>query len=91
MLMAWSIDKVIDLNNGLDVSHPLNFSEEVLCLGTVFCYSWVLLVASLIYHYLIKESETEENMSKFITGFYLLAFSYLIHNTFVRTHSTVPT
>lgn len=87
MLIAWSLDQVIDLNNGLDVSHPLSYKEEVLCLGTVFGYSWILLFAALVYLYIIREDTIEESMSKFMSTFYILALCFILHNALVRTYS----
>jgi hypothetical protein len=52
MSFAWALDKVIDLNNGLNINFPLTFNEEILCLATLFSYSLITIFCTLIYRYL---------------------------------------
>jgi hypothetical protein len=54
MTLAWALDQIVDLNNGLDESHSLTFTEEMLCLATVFSWSGIVLVIGLIINMLFK-------------------------------------
>jgi hypothetical protein len=88
MILAWALDQVIDLNNGLDVSHPLRFKEELICLTTVFSYSICCLVLGITSKLLCEKDDPrqeEESISTFMTVSFLLLGVFLPINTLVRT------
>jgi hypothetical protein len=62
MIIAWGIDQVIDLNNGLNVSLPLTYNEEVLCLATLFSYSVCTIIVALAYKYMIADDDKDESI-----------------------------
>lgn len=74
MILAWALDQVVDLNNGLADSFPLTFSEEVLCLATVFSYSSVMMLVSLTYKFICSEDQKkgDDNMGFMSMGFAIL-------------------
>lgn len=57
MILAWALDQVIDLNNGLDVSHHLKFNEEILCLTTIFSYSIVCVISGMFVKFLCENDD----------------------------------
>jgi hypothetical protein len=89
MIIAWALDQVIDLNNGLDVSHPLTFNEEILCLSTLFSYSITCVLVSLSNKYLCEKDDTlqeDESLSQLMTVLFTLLAVFMPLNTFVRTN-----
>jgi hypothetical protein len=88
MILAWALDQVIDLNNGLDVSHPLRFKEELICLTTVFSYSICCLALGITSKFLCERDDPrqeEESISSFMTVSFILIALFLPINTLVRT------
>lgn len=88
MTLAWALDQVVDLNNGLDISHPLEFSEELLCLAAMFTWSGVVLIISLAINMLFKRERTldkDESMPAFIRVSFIVLALYTCLNAVVRT------
>lgn len=88
MILAWALDQVIDLNNGLDVSHPLRFKEELICLTTIFSYSISCLLLGISSKFICERDDPrqeEESISSFMTVSFILLAVFLPINTFVRT------
>ena len=81
----------MDLNNGLDDSHQLNFLEEVLCLNAIFSYSGFIIVITLAINVLFKREEharyQEETMTSFMRTAFLVLIVYFPLSTIIRTES----
>jgi len=90
MTLAWALDQVVDLNNGLDTSHPLDFTEELLCLAAIFTWSGVVLAISLAINMLFKREkclEKEENLPAFMRVSFTVLSLFTSLNLVVRTQS----
>lgn len=87
MVLAWSLDQLIDLNNGLDTSHPLAYREELLCLISLFSFSVVVLVVALIKHYLCTTHalQKQSKVASWMTVGYLMLGQLILADLFVRT------
>lgn len=90
MTLAWALDQVVDLNNGLDTSQPLDFTEELLCLAAIFTWSGVVLAISLAINMLFKREkslEKEENLPAFMRVSFTVLSLFTCLNLVVRTQS----
>ena len=85
MSFAWALDKVIDLNNGLNINSPLTFKEEVICLAALFSYSFITLLCGMAVNYLISKEDKEENSSRLLLTLFFLFILFLPLNTIIRT------
>lgn len=88
MILAWALDQVIDLNNGLDISHHLSFNEELLCLATIFTYSLFCLLLGVCTKFLCDKDDPkveDESLSTLMTVLFTLLLLFMPLNTFVRT------
>ena len=75
------------------VSNPLNFDEEVLCLGTLFSYSIVYLFLALTYNFICKKEDPfnsgreEENIYSMMIAIFIIISILMPLHIFVRTDS----
>jgi hypothetical protein len=87
--MAWSLDQLIDLNNGHS-NHPLTYREELLCLLLLFSHFLVTLIITLACHYLGgAKSQVSGQISQWMTATYIGLLVYLFTNCVVQSKSPI--